>query len=95
MDFMLDEKVDERDEGAEETSRDDFTVFQCSWVERGHGDDSQCPWQSAHQIPDHGDIMETMIIGRRDIDPSSTEECSQYANEGNDFWQRSPSSSGK
>jgi hypothetical protein len=46
MYFMLYEKVNEWDETCKETARDVFTVFQGLWVERGHGDHAQCPWES-------------------------------------------------
>jgi hypothetical protein len=46
MDFMLDEKVYERDETSKKTSRDDFTVFHGAGVDWGQGDYTQCPWES-------------------------------------------------
>ena len=75
MDFMLYEKINQWNQQSKETSSDDFTVLHRPWIDRGHGNDAQCPRECTEYVPDHGDIMEPMVVGRCNVHPSATQEC--------------------
>ena len=90
MHFMLDEEVDQWNEGAKESAGQVLSVLDGLRVGRRQGNAANSPGQSGNEITNHKDVVPIMVIGARDVCPSSTRQCPEDAHSGNEFGQGIP-----
>lgn len=87
MDFVLNEEVDKRHEGAEECACQNLPVPDCSRIWWAQCKTSEGPWYSCDQVGDHEDIVPVVIIGRGHVRPATTGKSSEQPGNCDDFWQ--------
>lgn len=80
MHFVLDEKVDQRNQSREKSSSEILSQLDGLRVWRTQCNATDGPRQSGNQIADHENIMPIVVIGRRNICPSSTRQSPEYSN---------------
>lgn len=60
--FVLDEKIDQRNQGTKEQPGQIFPVFDSDRVGRAQGETAESPWQCSNKIANHEDIMPIVVI---------------------------------
>ena len=88
MNLVLDEKVQQWHNRAEEGSRKIFPKPDCLWVGWAQSYAAQRPRQSSNQIPNHEYIVPVMVIRARDIRPSTACQCPENTHSCYEFRQR-------
>ena len=78
MDFVLDEEVDQWDQGTKEATCEYLPILDCGRIIRAQGEASQGPGKSRDEVGDHEDVVPVMVIRRRDIRPTTTGDGAKY-----------------
>ena len=85
MHFVLDKEVDQRYECRKEGAGKELPILDRSGVAGAQGEAAKSPRQSSHQVRDHEDVVPVMVVGRRNVCPSSTSQSSENANTSDEF----------
>lgn len=93
--LVSDEEVDQRYKRRKEGSSKELPILDGGGVARAQGEAAKGPWQSGHQIRDHEDVVPVVVIGRCDVCPSSTGQCSEDANASDEFGEGRVRSAGQ
>ena len=72
MDFVLDEKVNERNQGGKEQTRNELPVFDSTGICWAEHDATHSPGKRRKNVENHEDVMPVMVICARDVGPSTT-----------------------
>lgn len=87
VNLVLDEPVDQRNQGTEEGTCKELSISDSRWVGGAQRKAADCPWERCHKVRDHEDVMPVMIIRRCHICPSTTGQCPEDANASDEFWK--------
>ena len=70
--FVLDEKVNKRNQRAKEQTRKDFPVPDSTGVCWAEHDATHSPGKGCKNIQNHEDVMPVVVVRARDVGPSAT-----------------------
>lgn len=87
VNLVLDVKVYEGDDGAEESPRNPLAVQDCPCVCGARGETSEHPRDGCHEVRDHENVMPVMVIGRRHVRPAAAGKCPEDAEKCNHLGQ--------
>lgn len=73
MDLVLDEKVDQRDQGSEKEASQQLAVLDGRLVWRRESEAAEGPGKGEDEVRDHKDVVPVVVVGRGDVNPAAAE----------------------
>jgi hypothetical protein len=88
VNLMLNEEVDQGYEGRKEATSKELSVLEGCRVAGAQCKAAQSPGQSGDKVRDHENVVPVMGVGGRHICPSTTCQCAENANTGDELGER-------
>jgi hypothetical protein len=88
VNLVLDEEVDQGYEGRKEATSKELSVLEGCRVAGAQCKAAQSPGQSGDKVRDHENVVPVMGVGGRHICPSTTCQCAENANTGDELGER-------
>lgn len=87
VDLVLDEEVDEGNDGAVETAGDILPIFDGLGVRRAQSKAGECPGNRRDKVGDHENVVPVVIVSRGHVRPTAAGQRPKDAPEGDELGQ--------
>lgn len=88
MHFVLDEKVDERDDSAEKGAGHVLAVLDGVGVVGAQGEAAKHPGDGGHKIRNHENVVPVVVVRRSDVGPAAAGESAEDTEKGDNLGKR-------
>lgn len=83
MHLVLNKEIDQWHYGPKESTRQVLPQLYCLRVGWAHYETADCPRQGCYQVADHEDVVPIVVVGARDIGPTTAGQSPEHAHTSN------------